>query len=716
MSDYRNLTYRFIDMGLNLSATNDKLVEGKWIRLKNVNSQQEAGVGTRDGRSLQITTPVTGPVHTIKRIGSTTLLIGVGSSIYRNGTLIGGGFSGRPLFPIPTRPPLSSTTWTYIADGTQLKKVKEDGSFYKWGITAPTNGAVISVVGSGNLDSSVAGGSVYDWRYTYYSTATGSESNPSPVVGGIAAIARQGNISVTASVDPQVDQIRVYRRGGANPTDVWRFSVSGPNASGTITDNNADSVIALFNKLLLDNDVPFTSIDGSGNTLTEVPLPYAAGPFVGKYILATGDPNRPGYVYWTNSERPDSASTANNLQVTSPTEPLIGCLIYSALPYVFSREDLYLLDFGGPNALPTFTPRKTPTGLGAVGPRAFCVGDMIYFVNRRGVYKTDGQSAPVCISEEAIRPLFQGITVSNFSPIDLSQSDAIRLCYTGELLHFFYIDTLGATQHLTWSTIYTRWKSVSVTGLDTTVAYLDENQTSTKILFGASDANVYLSDPSQTTDNGTIISCNIRTGQESFSAPQTFKEFGNVILDADPQGGTITITPYLNYEGSSLATFTASGTGRQKFPFTLSDTFAYSLGFDFTWTGNAKIYQLDTLWRMDEEALTHWEYPPYANETIGWMHVRDAYIALRSTAVVTLTVEVDGIPYTYPIPTTNGLKSKPHVNLSPVKGKLFRYSLDSSLPFRVYGEESEIRAKSWNTKLGYQLSSPFIRLGSDGSK
>lgn len=716
MSDYRNLTYRLLDIGLNLTLTNDKVSEGKWLALTNVNATQEGGVGTRDGRSILITTPVVGAVHTIKRIGTTTLLVGVAGSIFRNGTLLGTGFSGRPLFPIPTRPPLSSTTWTYIADGTQLKKVRDDGTFWKWGITAPTNAATLTAVGSGNLDSSVAGAIVYDWRYTYYSTATGSESNPSPTVGGIAAIAKQGQISVTASIDPQIDQIRIYRRGGANGGDAWRFTVSSGNVSGTVTDNNADSSIALNNKLLLDNDVPFTSVDSAGNTLVEVPLPYAAGPFVGKYILATGDPNRPGYVYWTNSERPDSAAVSNNVQVTNPQEPLVGVLVFSALAYTFSREDLYLLDFGGPNALPVFTPRRTPTGLGAVGPRAFCVGDMIYFVNRRGVYSTDGQSAPKGLSEDAIRPLFQGQTIGSFSPIDFTQSDAIRLCYTGELLHFFYIDTLGVTKHLTYSLVYQRWKDVVVNGLSTSIAYQDENQASTRVLFGESDGNVYLSDPSVTTDNGGPIGVNVRTGQNDFQAPQTYKEFGNIILDADPQGGTITITPLLNYEVSFLPSFTASGTGRQKFTFSLSDTFAYALGFNLSWTGPAKIFQFDILWRMDEESITHWEVPPGANGFVGWQHIRDAYIVLRSSAPTTFTLEVDGVPYTYSIPSTSGLKVKNYVQLSASKGKLFRYSLDSSLPFRVYGDDCEIRSKSWNTKFGYQLSSPFVKLGSDGTK
>lgn len=717
MTDYRNYSFRTLDIGLDLRDAPDKVGEGAWVRLKNVKSPQEGVIATRDGRSVYFTVS-SSPVHTIKRLDDDHLLVGANTEIFLNDIQKATGFSGNPLSLVPFKPALASSQWTYIGDTLLSKKLNGAGTIYKWGITAPTNAASFAVFVGGNLSSSAPGAIVYDWRYTYYSSVTGAESNPSPTADGTGVGgAGRVQVSVNASTDPQVDTIRIYRRGGVNGGTVWRLSVSAPNVSGPVDDNNADSTIALAQKMLLTNDVPFTSVDINGATVKEVNLPYVFGPFVGKYIIACGDPNRPGYVYWTNSESPDGASPANNVSVTSPQEPLLGGLIFGSLPYVFTKEDMYLLDYGGPNAIPTFIGRKTGCGYGAIGPFAICSGPAIFFVGRFGIYTVSGASdSAVSITETSLRPIFRGESVSNFTPIDFTLTNEILLDYAGEELHFIYIDTSGNPQHLIWHTLYQRWKSANSPGFSVTAAYQDENQSTIRLFLGGSDGKVYLSSPANTNDNGTAIDVNVRTGSLDLSMPQTLKEFGNLIVDADPQNGTITVTPYLDVEGTSLPPSTITGNGRQKFPISLSDTYAYSLGVDFAWSGLGKLYQLDVMWRQDEEYIKHWEFPPTTHGMSGWQHVRDVYITLRSTAVVTLTVEVDGVAKTYQIPSTGGLKTKQYVQLNPVKGKVFRYSLDSTVAFNIYGDDCEIRVKNWNTDLGYQLISPFIKLGSDGSK
>lgn len=720
MTDYRNYSFRLVDIGLNLRDTPDKVNEGKWRYLNNVKSAQEGSVQTRDGLSLTYNTTSGSSVHSLRRLDNGALLVGTAGSLYANETLMGTGFSGEPLSIIPFKPFLASTEWAYVGDFFQMKKVRSDGKFFKWGITAPAVAPTFIANGVGNLDSTSFGAIVYDWRYTYYSTITGAESNPSETVAGIALSLQQASISVVVSADPQVDQIRVYRRGGVNGGSVWRLSATSTNIGGSISDNAPDSFIALNDKLSLTNDVPFTSVDTLGNVLLEVPLPYTFGPFVGKYILACGDTNRPGYVYWTNPTAPDGASPANNLSVCPPQEALIGGVIYSSLPYVFSQENLYALDYGGPLAIPTFVPRKTPCGYGAVGPWAFCAGPMIYFVGRLGIYATSGQDNPQSITEDSLRPLFHGETIGAYSPIDFSRLQDIQLNYTGEDLHFFYIDTVGNSQHLIWNTTYQRWRSTSVDLFNTKIAYQDENANQSKLFLGGSDGKVYQSSPATTTDNGHDITSQIQTGSVDFSSPQTLKEYGNLIVDADPLGGTITVTPYLNTESTTLTSSVLTGTGRQKFPISLGDAFGYSLGFAFSWTGPAKLYQFDVLWHEDEELIKHWQFPPTTHRMSGWQHVRDGYITIRTTDVIVLTVTIDGVDYnaTFTAASTNtsGEKRKLYFTLPPAKGKMFQYAINSNSGFRLYGTECEIRAKQWNTSMGYQLVSPFTKIGSDGSK
>lgn len=710
MSDYQNLPVRLVDLGINVRDANDTIQQ--WVKLDNVDPAQEGSISTRPGRSLLFDTAENANVHTIRRVGANTLLFGVGTKLYRNVALLSSGWSGVALRPVSLAPDLVSIVWTYVSDGVKARKVNEAGLDYKWGITAPVVAASFSASATaGNLDSSVAGATVYDWRFIYYSTASGAKSNPSPTANGVAVVGKKGSIALTASTDPQVDQIRVFRRGGANGGTTWRFSFSTPNITATLEDNNADSTIALNEALELDNDVPFTSVDSGGNTLLEVPLPYISDPFLGKYLLACGDVNRPGYVYWTNPGTPDQHSPGNNLQVTSPLEPLVGVFIYSTQPFVWSRDNLYFLDFGGPNAIPTFTSRLTPCGAGIVGPNAYAVSDLIYFVSPDGIYFTNGQNPAESITENSLRPLFHGLSVADFLPIDFSKADSIGLECAGETLHFTYKDTGGTLRKLEWHKIYRRWKSSSSQAMTVVSTYEDENQARRRIFFGAADGKIYEQDFAATQDGTSSILVNVRTGSHDFGSPQTLKEFGNIIVDCDPQGGTISLTPYLDAETRALSTQTITGSGRQKVPLSLGDAFGYSLATNWSWTGPGKIFQFDILYRVDEEAIKHWEFPPTTHGMSGWQQARDAYITLRSGANVTLTVEVDGVTYTYTVPSTGGFKLKQYVQLRPVRGKIFRYSLDSTSAFRIYGDECEIRVKPWNMGLGYKLVSPFSRSG-----
>jgi hypothetical protein len=210
--------------------------------------------------------------------------------------------------------------------------------------------------------------------------------------------------------------------------------------------------------------------------------------------------------------------------------------------------------------------------------------------------------------------------------------------------------------------------------------------------------------------------------------PHTLKEFGNIILDVAPGStGSLTITPYIMeklalfdpsvltvpFVPEPMESFTVDlatyGRHRQKIPFSLSDTYAYAIAFDFEWTGDAKLYQFELLWREDEEEIKHWEFPPTSHGMSGWQHVRDAYITLRSFDRVVLSLEIDGDVETFPIDSTDGEKRKILVHLSPRKGKLFRYSLDSDERFSIYGGDCEVRVKSWNTALSYKLLSPFVK-------
>lgn len=108
-------------------------------------------------------------------------------------------------------------------------------------------GPSVSVSGSAGTFAAANGG--YQYVFCYSNQATGHISSPTPAssaTGNFAAKLNVG-ITVTASTDPQVTNIRLFRTtdGGGG----IYFEVSGspyPNSSGTVTDNTADASLSVI--------------------------------------------------------------------------------------------------------------------------------------------------------------------------------------------------------------------------------------------------------------------------------------------------------------------------------------------------------------------------------------------------------------------------------------------------------------------------------------
>jgi len=121
----------------------------------------------------------------------------------------------------------------YYTSGGETKKSNDGITWYNLGIAKPSTAPVISISGTGNLTGD------YQYCYTYYNSADGSESQPSPYSGVFTATSQSFNIQVVASVDPQVTRIRVYRLGGN--FSVMTLAVDLPNTSVIYNDNIVDT-------------------------------------------------------------------------------------------------------------------------------------------------------------------------------------------------------------------------------------------------------------------------------------------------------------------------------------------------------------------------------------------------------------------------------------------------------------------------------------------
>lgn len=102
-------------------------------------------------------------------------------------------------------------------------------------------------------------------------------------------------------------------------------------------------------------------------------------------------------------------------------------------------------------------------------------------------------------------------------------------------------------------------------------------------------------------------------------------------------------------------------------------------------------------WLQDPEPmdLVHYESQETNHGYYGFHFDRDGYLELRSSAVVALTVVIDGVIQapSYTILSTGDARSKVYIPMRANKGKYYRYLLDSAESFHVYN--FRVRSKGW---------------------
>lgn len=548
----------------------------------------------------------------------------------------------------------------------------------------------------------------------------------------LALVNQQALVCVTGPSDPQVDAIRLYRRGGsvtASWAFVGQFTVAslaigacGASVANAlqITDNIPDASLGDF--VNFGNDPPVNSV-----YTIQRPLPYVWGPgFNPSRLFGCGDPDRPDAVYFSNPGNADQWGVGQWVDVSSPSDPMQNGCVFNTRVFAFSKERMFELApllLGGT----TVTPFQTPCSRGLASPWGLCAtARMIYFVAKDGVYVTTG-GEETSLVENDIKPLFPtldnplGRSVEGYDPVDLERIEDIRLRMHNDELYFIYRGRLnGQLQMLVYDQNKKRWRAASYPVSVTTV--YSEEGTQSSLLLGDSTGALY------STQSGTgdvlqastpDIAVTIRTGAYDQGMPLNLKEYGNVLFDIDPGGATVakpvTITPLLNGEAVTAAALTITGSGRQQVPLSLSDVFGFNIEFQITFSKNSAInpvlYQFDVLWRSEPASVVHWEARETSHGLIGFQHLRDMNIAIRSTAAVTLTLTLDGTTVqTYTLASTSGLRQKVYVPMHANKYKLVRYSLDSVDPaqgFRIYESDLEVRAKPWVTQLGYAIVKPF---------
>lgn len=687
MAEWQNQSIKFNSQGLDLIHPLDQIAEHAYCFFSNATSLYEGSLVTRPGLMQQAQVPTGEGVHSLWRVQGLRF-IGAGARLYYGDTVLtqvdpaetdpetvkwaGWTGNGGPISHVEFKPEWSDQAYTYITDGSAMRKVDLNGKAWGMGIdppnviyntvfAAPFNvdprvlDPPLTIAAGGGLDSSTSG-APYDWRYTYYNSYLGIESNPCDVGDSKdAPVGSKATFQVWGSPDPQVDQIRIYRRGGTlydwYLTMEVENTTADPAAYGraggiafSVEDVNSDDTIAGNEILSEENDKPITTYDPTTpGTIYGEPLKILFGPLMGKWIFGIGDQYRPGHLYWMNAWNPDASSSVNNIEVTSPDEPLMTGFIHNGKAYVVSNKNVYAI-YPNMSGDTQFVTMVTPAGNGAWSRYCIAIGPKVWFLGKTGIYEFIDGAAQNIIEDSLIRPIFRvwtgtpgGINTHPTVDWDESRKDQFRMEYQDPYLYFMYpakdVETGDdIIQTMRYHTLVRRWEPWSVNlyspAAVLTVPYWEQNTRS--MLFGSSDGYIYNQvaeqwdnvDPN-TPGSGTAINVNISTAFFDQDAPRSQKIYGDAFIEYNSNGVTnMRVTPYINEDpANGLAPVTLPATfTRQRtiIPLTTvggdSGILARSIAFNINWTadvGYPEIHELNVsfLIRPDEQRLreTDWD-------------------------------------------------------------------------------------------------------------
>ena len=661
MKNWTRHELKFAVKSLNLNAPIDLLPDGDVPYLNNVRINRQGQPEPRHGVAAYAS--ISSAIHSIKRMNNEspnntgpafTRFIGASTDLYSGDatlTSIDSGYDGNPLSFVTMNQSGAQFPYMYIGSSTKMAKVDVNSNVLNMGIREPTTPPSAVIYGSGNIN--VGTGTPYVYAYTYYNSATGAESNPSPIILPVNAVSPV-NQSVTVTVsfagaDVQVDTARIWRMGGS----IFTFRLVGtiPSTTTVFLDNNADLSIETALLMQTDNFVPFVSVDythngtcdvtsgvvdssaypssdpfntnwpgntvifidgqpyncygppASATTLTaydntgvappnatgvafqviqpeivSAPLEFLWGPYGGGFsgttIFGCGDARRPGSLYWTKGNNPDSNPENNRLDICSASETLQNGCLWNGTPFVFSNLRLFQIYPDLVNA-GNFLAQEIPNGKGLFARWAIVSGPAgIFFLSEDGIYVTQG-GPPVSITDAKLRPLFSsqggnGETVNGIPAPDLTQEQSLRLTIVDSILYFDYMGIDGTPHTLLYDMVANFWlhdtlNCCSSTEKQVYCRYQDEGQGANEEFIGTA-AHLCLVGGSDT-DFGGTLNCEFQTPCYDLGDPRTDKLFGDAMIDIDAStAGGVTCLVKTNLAQTIVGTYSlTSPTGREQF-------------------------------------------------------------------------------------------------------------------------------------------------------
>lgn len=500
------------NFGFALSSANT--ISGILVEIKGVGNAQPTGTSLSVqilGNGSGIGTAKTGIV-----LNGTNTFISLGGNSDTWGTTFSPGV-------------IDSTTF-----GVSIQGVNSGSASGQWSIDFVritiygTGGPIIAVSGSAGSFSATAG---YEYVYSYGNSSSGHVSNPTPPSASTGIFTNKANVSVslTASTDPQVNQIRVFRTKDGGSTFFELPTSPYPNTTGNITDSSSDANLNLFSfwqssPTYVNNPPPAGFINltyhlnriwGSVGTLVY----FSGGPLT---LLGNGNeafPPTQVFAFPSTVVKLLPISSGLIVFTTDDTWIIVGNTVSSMYSEIF-QQGLGLLSWNAldviGNTIFLYTSDRMFLSLGSTGNNeiGFAIGDKLE-VN----YDPDSSYVAALVSGTSDKAVFISDGVSSWYRCNWNQPPE------------------GGPA---WS------PQATITGGITSIVSVETSPGNHQLLMGTSSGNILTRNLSVFTDNGSTYAANVTMGSIILAQPGQLAEINSIITWLNKTGSVPSVSILLD--------------------------------------------------------------------------------------------------------------------------------------------------------------------------
>lgn len=421
----------------------------------------------------------------------------------------------------------------YVCNGVDANFKYNGTNAWNMGITAPSGAATAANGVAGALTGA------YSYKYTYYNSTLGHESNPSPVSNTVTAAGNKIDLSgLTASADTQVDYKRLYRTtaGGG----VWLYVAQVANATTTYTDNATDATLGI-------------AVEGAKNG---VPPTAKFWEVYKNHVFMVGASS--SNVYFSRPGYPNAVHS-NDFRSLDPNdgEFVTGLKrLYSEL--IAYKEGSIWNGYGDDRLSFAFT--RTVTGFGAA--------------SHHSIVAVPGQSRHIFLMPDGSFGTYNGST-ADYEAVDIQPvtrglnksklSKTVGRVYPQRNMCIWLVPDGAATQSdllITYDYVNNKWATRDIDNTKGNImAIMEDSDGDKNFYMGGYTGYVWQGDVGHS-DDGSAISCELidrahPKGNDEFS-PETIKSFYEIRVFFKPQSGfTITVSYAIDDPDGS---YTSAGT------------------------------------------------------------------------------------------------------------------------------------------------------------